>query len=357
MDYRIAAIVSLICSGLAATGSASAASQSVIEFNGICDASAAVALDGGHIIVGDDESPWLSVYEVAGGRPRNKIPLPARTAVQNDPADPLESDIEAATVFGNRIVWISSHGRNKKGKVREDRWQLFSSHQLAADGVTWDASFSPSYHGLVDAILATPHHQGYGVLKDAIGNLSKANSKLAPKKHGFNIEGMATSADGKSLLIGARNPTKDGKALLIPIKNADDLLNTGKASADLAPVRELDLEGRGIRDIAWSPSHQEYLIIGGQADDDDPGPGFAIFQWTGDESARPRPVSAFDGFRQIPNFHPEAIVPLRDMATGHYSKEALLVSDDGTKPMPGGGDCKKASEDAKSFRAIKVMVP
>src|SRR5262249_52585382 len=157
---------------------------------------------------------------------------------------------------------------------------------------------------------------------------------LAPKKDGFNIEGVAATPDGKSLLIGMRNPTKDGKALLFPIENAADLLKTGNGTVALGRVRELDLQGRGFRDIAWSPAHQEYLIIGGQANDDDPGSGFAVFRWTGQEDAKPRPVSAFDDFKQVPHFHPEAIVPLRDVATGHYSKEVLLISDDGTKPMP-----------------------
>ena len=351
-----AAIVTLICSGLAVVEVASAASHNVIEFEGICDASAAVTLDGRHIIVGDDELPWLSVYDIAGGRLQKKIPLPAQSAGHGDSDDPPEADIEAATVFGDRIVWISSHGRNKKGKVREDRRQLFSSHQLAADRVTWNVSFSPSYHGLLEAILAT-HHEGYGVLKTAIGDLSKREPDLAPKKHGFNIEGMAAAPDGKSLLIGIRNPTKGWEALLFPIENAADLLKMGNASPALGRVRELDLGGRGIRDIAWSPAHQEYLIIGGQADDDDPGPGFAVFRWTGQEGDKPRPVSAFDDSKQIPHFHPEAIVPLRDVATGQYSKEVLLISDDGTKPMPQGGVCKDANGNAKSFRAIKTVVP
>ena len=154
-----------------------------------------------------------------------------------------------------------------------------------------------------------------------------------------------------------RNPTNGGQALLFPIENAEDLLKTGNASAALGPVRELDLGGRGIRDIAWSPAHQEYLIIGGQANDEDPGPGVRRLPVDRPGSAKPQPVSAFDDFKQIPHFHPEAIVPLRDTATGQYSKEVLLVSDDGTNPMPQSGVCKDASEDAKSFRAIKVVVP
>jgi Protein of unknown function (DUF3616) len=354
--HRIAVILFLSCGGFAATGVADTGSHNVIEFQGICDASAAVALDGQHIIVGDDELPWLSVYDIGGGKLQKKIPLLAQSADHGDPSDRLEADIEGATLFANQIAWISSHGRNKNGKVRQDRWQLFSSHQLAADGVTWKVSFSPSYHGLLDAILSA-HHEGYGVLKTAIGDLGTRDPDLAPKRHGFNIEGMATSPDGQSLLIGMRNPTKGGQALLFPIENAADLLKSGNASAVLGMVRELDLGGRGIRDIAWSPAHQEYLIIGGQADDDEPGPGFGVFRWTGQEGDKPKPVSDFDDFKQAPHFHPEAIVPLRDAATGHYSKEVLLVSDDGMKPMPQGGVCKEAGEEAKSFRAVKVVIP
>ena len=56
-------------------------------------------------------------------------------------------------------------------------------------------------------------------------------------------------------------------------------------------------------------------------------------------------------------FHPEAIVPLKDPATGAYSRDVLLISDDGTKSMPKGGVCKDALETAKSFRALKAEVP
>ena len=85
MNHRTVAIMFLICSGCAAWDVASAAPHNVIEFGGICDASAAVAFDGRHIIVGDDELPWLSVYDIAGGRLQKKIALPAQAAGQRDP--------------------------------------------------------------------------------------------------------------------------------------------------------------------------------------------------------------------------------------------------------------------------------
>ena len=36
----------------------------ILTFPGICDASAAVAIDEKTIIVGDDERQWLSIYDL-----------------------------------------------------------------------------------------------------------------------------------------------------------------------------------------------------------------------------------------------------------------------------------------------------
>src|SRR5262249_9052457 len=157
------------------------------------------------------------------------------------------------------------------------------------------------------------------------------------KKHGFNIEGMAADPEGMALLIGLRNPQKTGNALLFRIENARDLLTGAAARANLGPVRELNLGGRGIRHIAWSPAHQAYLIVAGQVDDDDPGPGFAVFRWTGSQGATPQEVQVFGDLNQdVPHFHPEAIVPLKERTVAglKFSKRVLLISDDGTKPMP-----------------------
>jgi hypothetical protein len=55
-----------------------------------------------------------------------------------------------------------------------------------------------------------------------------------------------------------------------------DPITTENVHATLGQVRELDLGGRGIRDIAWSPAHREYFI-GRQVDDDDTGPGSVSF--------------------------------------------------------------------------------
>src|SRR5262249_52629462 len=153
-----------------------------------------------------------------------------------------------------------------------------ASHRLGADGGTWQQAFSSSYHRLLNDLVAISG-EDFAPLRAAIGDLTTRDRDLAPKKHGFNIEGMAADPEGKTLLIGLRNPLIHGNALLFRIENAGDLLAGAAAKADIGPVLRLNLGGRGIRDIAWSPAHQAYLIVAGQTDDENPGPGFGIFRW------------------------------------------------------------------------------
>jgi hypothetical protein len=323
-----------------------------LTFNGICDASAGVALDEDRIIVGDDEKPWLSIYRLGGGASEGTIPLQPASAGDGAP----EADLEGATVFDGRIVWISSNGRNKNGKVRPERFQLFASHRRGADQQQWLEAFSPPFGGLPEAIAATDE-ASYKPLRKSIGDLRKTDEDLAPKKNGFNIEGLSVSEDGKFLLIGLRNPQPGGKAILFRVDNAEELLDDRTSEVVLGPVVTLDLGGRGIRDIAWSPAHRAYVIAAGQVDDADAGSGFALFTWDG--VGAPREIQAFRSVLNAhPQFHPEGVVPLLDRSAEQLvpSKRVLVLSDDGTKPLPGGISCKEASEQRKSFRAVIMKV-
>ena len=161
-----------------ALGTADAMRADMLVFNGICDASAGVALDQDHIIVGDDEKPWLSIYRLAGGDSDAKISFlhgPA-SAGAGEP----EADLEGATVFDGRIVWISSNGRDRDGRVRPERFQLFASHRLSADHRQWSEAFSPSFRGLPEAIAATTG-ASYQRLRKSVGDLRTTDEDLAPK--------------------------------------------------------------------------------------------------------------------------------------------------------------------------------
>ena len=202
----------------AALGTESIAHAETLVFKGICDASAAVALDESRIIVGDDEKAWLSIYSLEGGDRLEKIDLPPSPTMASGRGRPAGGRHRGGHSLRRPIVWISSNGRTKKGDVRSERFQLFVSHRLGADGQSWASGFSQSFHGLPAAVAATTD-AGYAPLREAIGNLKKKD-KLAPKKHGLNVEGLSVSRDGKDLLIGLRNPQPGGKAVLFTVENA-----------------------------------------------------------------------------------------------------------------------------------------
>ena len=102
--------------------------QRAIEINtyrGTSDASAAVALNEDMFLVADDENNTLRVYKF-----RNE-PFPIAScnlsAFLRLTPDHPEADIEGATKVGDLVYWITSHGRNKDGKPRPNRYRFFAT--------------------------------------------------------------------------------------------------------------------------------------------------------------------------------------------------------------------------------------
>lgn len=337
---------------------AGAQHNELLRFPGICDASAAVALDENRIIVGDDEQPFLSIYRLDNLRAEATLAVPfGEGRVKHGKKQPAELDLEAATVFKDRIVWISSHGRDGDGRVDRDRFQLFASHRLMPEAGSANVELKVSFHGLLDAVLAQTNEQ-YRPLRKAIGNLKQPDPALAPKEGGFNIEGMTVDRDGATLLIGLRNPLVEGRrAALLKVANAEDLLNGSSSSAVLGGVIPLDLGGgRGIRDIVWSQAHQAYLIAAGPRKDEAGMAKFALFKWTGrtgeSDNGRLEEVAALASlFTANPDFHLEAVVPLKERRDSKLAdtKRILLISDDGKRD---GVKCSDLAPAERSFRGV-----
>ena len=92
-----------------------AAPAEELLFRGACDSSAACALDADTLVVADDENNILRTYSLSKpGMPLAEFPMERflKTNVDKHP----EADFEACTRVGDRIYWIASHGRSKKGK-------------------------------------------------------------------------------------------------------------------------------------------------------------------------------------------------------------------------------------------------
>ncbi|MDY7229808.1 DUF3616 domain-containing protein [Hyalangium rubrum] len=315
--------------GPSAPGS-EASGLATLVFEGGCDASGAVALEGGRFIVGDDEDNILRVYDGRrGGKPLYSVDLSPHLELPAKKRPP-EVDIEAATELGALDFWLSSHGRNSSGKEQPSRFRLFATTP-PKEGTPLQFAGRP-YTQLLEDLLADPR----------LGSLGLAEaSKLAPKEQGgLNIEGMTAMPDGNSLLIGFRNPRPQGKALAIPVLNPKEIIEQGQA-ARFGPPTLLDLQGLGIRSLSWWRGR--YLIIAGAVASE---ASSRLFTWRGGDDA-PVPVSAAD----FTGLNPEAFVSPEDQ------EEILVLSDDGTALLD-GVECKRLKDPSlKRFRGVWMRLP
>ena len=97
-----------------------------LNHQGMCDASAAIAVDkSDYFIVANDEDNILRIYQAkTSGKPSQEIDL--NHYFQNN-AKKKEVDIEGAALLDGVVYWITSHGRNKKGKLKLQRRHFFGT--------------------------------------------------------------------------------------------------------------------------------------------------------------------------------------------------------------------------------------
>ncbi|MDR7267718.1 hypothetical protein J2X20_000347 [Pelomonas saccharophila] len=295
---------------------AAGAAGAQTRYEGLCDASAAVALDARHFIVADDEHNRLTIYRRGEVRAVSQVDLDKFLKADK------EADLEGAAQVGNRIYWIASHARNSAGKVREDRQRFFATE---IRGSTIEPIGKPYTVLLADLLAAAP----LAPLK-----LSDAAGRAAEAMGGFNIEGLAAAPDG-SLLIGLRNPIPQGRALIIPLLNPAALVE-GKGPARFGSAIRLDLGGRGVRSLERIGNG--YLIVAGPTGDEGT---FALFRWSGKPIDMPVPVKA-----ELGTLRPEALFAWPD-------GQITLLSDDGGV-MVGNKACKDADKGKRTFRALDV---
>lgn len=321
-----AALAALLVSLFAASKPIQASDDTVGagEFRGLCDASAAIALGSHSLLVASDEDNVLRLYDARQpGAPLQSYDLaPGLELTGRSP----ETDIEACAPLGDRVFWITSHGRNAKGKARPNRGRLFAT-RASADGNGYSVRVDGRPYGtLLADLIASPALAQFG--------LDRAAEKRPKDKGGLNIEGLA-SADGGSLLIGFRNPIPGKRALVVPLLNPNELPSGG--SARLGDPLLLDLGGLGIRDLVRVDNR--YLILAGGAQG---GGSHRLYSWAGPGTdAQPMSVS------MPPESTPEALVMFPDRAGARL----MLLSDDGTR-MIGGCKCKELENPLeRRFRA------
>jgi hypothetical protein len=331
------------------TQAPAAAAPPTVVFHGMCDASAAVSLDARTFAVADDEDNILRVYDVEkGGPPLRMIDLsPAlplrkdkKAAAEKPPKNPdkikkpkkekkaPETDLEAATALGEAAYWLTSHGRNSKGKMQSARYILFAT-SLPRPGQSAQLVGQP-YLSLLDDLLAAEPLRRF--------DLAAAAERPPKEENGLNIEGLTAMPGDKAMYIGFRNPIPEGKALLVPLLNPREVVRGQRAQ--LGDPMLLDLGGQGIRSLSWW--HRRYLIIAGAHGE---GGTSHLYSWTGQGPAARVPGVDLQGFNGEAFFTPED----RD--------DIVVFSDDGGVEID-GVRCKDLEDPAqKRFRGMRVQVP
>ena len=299
--------------------------REVLVFRGASDASAAVSVGEDMFVVADDENNILRIYETSkAGQPVSSFNMTSFLGIE--PEHP-EADIEDATIVGRRIYWITSHGRNKDGKIRPNRYRFFATELLIENRSVKLRPAGKPYKNLVHELLKTNAARRLGLDKATrFGEdlKKKDREKLAPKDEGLNIEGLFASADGGTLYIGLRNPRpKDkqngrAKAIVIPLLNPDMIIDKGETPVFGEPFL-WDLKGLGIRSMEYSRFHKACFIIAGGPDEDE---GFALYRWSGKPESPPELECELSLGKS--KFSPEALIPFE------RSGRLLILSDDGS---------------------------
>jgi len=303
--------------------------REILTYYGASDASAAVSVSEDTFIVADDENNVLRFYKT------NQAGLPVfsydLTQFLGVTAEYPEADIEGATMIGDRIYWITSHGRNKDGKMRPNRHRFFATTIKSKNGKVTIEPVGRPCKTLVRSLLETNSAQKLGLNKATCLHIDQSE-KLAPKKQGLNIEALCASADKKIIYIGFRNPRPAGKAILIPLHNPRRIIKATEKPRFGKPLL-WDLKGLGIRAMKYSTFHKAYFIIAGSHNGHGaPHKSFYLYRWSGKKEKQPVLVRQINLDKY--NLNPEALVSFETSA------RFLLVSDDGNLAI----DVSDASE-------------
>ncbi|MEO7923614.1 MAG: hypothetical protein ABIR30_08040 [Chitinophagaceae bacterium] len=320
---------------------------------GIADASAAIVIDEDYMIVANDESNYLYLYN------RHHSGLPVQTfdfnqgnilgLTDSSGGKWKEVDVEAG-VRSSRdpsvIYWIGSMSNNGSFFDKPNRNRLFA---ISVSGKGAAARFTNAgyYSQLRQKLISWGNEQGYNF------DSSAAVGKDSKKVNGFNIEGMVFGPDNKTLYIAFRAPlipvTSRSKAVIAPVLDFENWFNNGSPASDPrigAPI-ELDLGGNGIRDLICLPNGNYVIIAGSCGWELTP----AVYVWSGKTTDAPVKVHSFS----LDALNVEGVLPVEDGDQLSLNKLQLLT-DNGKEIFYGDTICAKDlyCDNLKKFSSVII---
>ena len=278
-----------------------AADPNARYYSGAGNGSTIIDVGGGYMLVGDDESNVLRLYQEGVSGP----PVKTFDFTSLLPYGTTEIDIEAAAVAGNRIYWTGSMSNSSSGNLEPSRSTLFAT-DITGSGASTTLTYVGSYTGLRSDLISWDQDNGHGLGANDLGFAASAASGVGGHTaESFNVEGLEFAPGSTTTAyLAFRGPLESTstrtEALLVPVTNINALVtggNPGTTHATFgAPILD-NLGGLGVREIRKNASNQ-YLIIAGSPDESYQ---FALYSWDGQPADAPvathttLPAGAVDG--------------------------------------------------------------
>lgn len=328
---------------------------------GTSDASTAIAVGGTYFLEGDDENQVLRLYDYTkSGLPVTGFDFTSSLGLTDISGGvPREVDIEASTRVNNRIFWLGSESNNDSGSSRPNRDRIFAT-DISGTGSTSTLSYVGRYNFLREDIINWDKNNLHGKGANYYGLDASAASGVGSKQtNGYNIEGLEMAPDNTTAYVAFRAPEVPpgtrAKALIVPVTNFASLISTNggtQGSAQFGAPIELDLGGRGIREIRKNANNQ-YIIIAGAAGEAGAAPDdFRLYTWDGNPSSAPQLRAA-----TFPDsFKPEGIISVPDNLTA--TSQIQFISDDGDLVLYNDGTASKdlSQNNYKKFRTDSITL-
>jgi hypothetical protein len=278
----------------------------LLEFADVFEPSGIVSLADGQVLVIEDEPRHaMSLLDFTGSEGVWRMPISSEHPVLLGPLEDLEG---VARDDLGRLYVITSHSKTNKYRLPASRKKLIR--------------FEMEGSNMVRSILV------HNLKKEILKKFDHLRTGIAGKKADLNIEALSVRRKDGALMMGLRTPLIDHKALIISMENLDEVFDQGAKIQFSNELIELDLDGGGIRALAYDASLGGYLIISRR--EDKKNKAFKLWLWDGDAghgAKRLRFKSTLDLERA------EGIAPFR---LGSL-RGLLIVFDDGNRSRRKGG--------------------
>jgi hypothetical protein len=335
--------VNSISSSSRSSASSASSIPPVATYQQTADGSAAVWA-GDHFINFDDETNIARLFKAGtGSAPIKKWDLTSSLGLTK------EADFEDAARISNDVLLITSHGRNKDGELKTDRYR-FARLSVSGSGATTNLSVTGYTKNLLQNMLDSTKWQQpdttiINLLKQRTQLETATVPSLAPKVDGFNIEGIAQLPGNTTrVAIGLRNPLINNQAIVITLENPLEAA-TG-ATPIFGQAIRLDLAGYGVRGMAWSAADNVMYILAGHINSD-PEANFFLYRWDG------LPTSAAEylgAYQHSSGGSLEAILP-------HAGTKTLRILVDEGAVLINGTENKSSPTADQRFHDMLITLP